>query len=94
MTAKPATPGALTWSGVTARRMARRALAEPVTDLSRAERYRAGTRTTLDIVFAPDQIRPIQAPGQLPDINECAGPLRTRAYVSRVFDVRTTNGAS
>ena len=36
MTAKPATPAALTWSGVTARRMARHALAEPVTDLGPA----------------------------------------------------------
>ena len=33
MTAKPATPAALTWSGVTARRTARHALAEPATDL-------------------------------------------------------------
>ena len=33
MTAKPTAPAALTWSGVTARRMARHALAEPATDL-------------------------------------------------------------
>jgi Winged helix DNA-binding domain len=36
MTAKPATPAVLTWSGVTARRMARHALAEPATDLDPA----------------------------------------------------------
>ncbi len=36
MTAKPTTPAALTWSGVTARRMARHALAEPATDLGPA----------------------------------------------------------
>jgi winged helix DNA-binding protein len=36
MTAKSATPAALTWSGVTARRMARHALAEPATDLGPA----------------------------------------------------------
>ncbi|HEY3034700.1 MAG TPA: crosslink repair DNA glycosylase YcaQ family protein, partial [Streptosporangiaceae bacterium] len=36
MTAKSTTPAALTWSGVTARRMARHALAEPATDLSPA----------------------------------------------------------
>src|SRR6516225_7747974 len=36
MTAKSATPAALTWSGVTARRMARHALAEPATDLDPA----------------------------------------------------------
>ncbi len=35
MTAKPATPVGLTWSGVTARRMARHALAEPATHLDR-----------------------------------------------------------
>jgi hypothetical protein len=33
MTAKPTTPAALTWSGVTARRMVRHALTEPATDL-------------------------------------------------------------
>ena len=33
MTAKPTAPAALTWSGVTARRMSRHALAEPATDL-------------------------------------------------------------
>ena len=38
MTAKPATPVGLTWSGVTARRMARHALAEPATDLDPAAR--------------------------------------------------------
>src|SRR6516162_2215259 len=37
MTAKSATPAALTWSGVTARRMARHALAEPATNLSAAD---------------------------------------------------------
>src|SRR6184192_1259067 len=36
MTPKSTTPAALTWSGVTARRMARHALAEPATDLSPA----------------------------------------------------------
>ena len=36
MTAKSATPAALTWSGVTARRMSRHALAEPATDLGPA----------------------------------------------------------
>jgi hypothetical protein len=36
MTAKSTTPAALAWSGVTARRMARHALAEPGTDLSPA----------------------------------------------------------
>ena len=36
MTAKSTTPAALTWSGVTARRMARHALAEPATDLGPA----------------------------------------------------------
>jgi DNA glycosylase AlkZ-like len=36
MTAKPATPAALTWSGVTARRMARHALTEPATGMSPA----------------------------------------------------------
>jgi hypothetical protein len=36
MTAKPPAPAALTWSGVTARRMARHALAEPATDLGPA----------------------------------------------------------
>ncbi|HEX7270407.1 MAG TPA: winged helix DNA-binding domain-containing protein [Streptosporangiaceae bacterium] len=36
MAAKSTTPAALTWSGVTARRMARHALAEPATDLSPA----------------------------------------------------------
>lgn len=36
MTAKPATPAALTWSGVTARRMARHALTGPATDLDPA----------------------------------------------------------
>src|SRR5262252_5470343 len=36
MTVKPTTPAALTWSGVTARRMARHALAEPATDLGPA----------------------------------------------------------
>jgi hypothetical protein len=33
---KPTTPASLTWSGVTARRMARHALAEPATDLAAA----------------------------------------------------------
>ena len=37
MTAKPTTPAALTWSGVTARRMARHALTEPATDLGPAD---------------------------------------------------------
>ena len=32
MTAKPATPAALTWRGVVARRMARHALVEPATE--------------------------------------------------------------
>ena len=36
MTMKPATPAALSWSGVVARRMARHALAEPATDLDPA----------------------------------------------------------
>src|SRR5262244_3276464 len=36
MTVKPTTPVALTWSGVTARRMARHALTEPATDLGPA----------------------------------------------------------
>jgi hypothetical protein len=36
MTAKPTTPAALTWRGVTARRMDRHALAEPAADLSPA----------------------------------------------------------
>ena len=36
MTAKSATPAGLTWSGVTARRMARHALAEPAADLDPA----------------------------------------------------------
>jgi hypothetical protein len=36
MAAKSTTPAALTWSGVTARRMARHALAAPATDLSPA----------------------------------------------------------
>jgi hypothetical protein len=36
MTAKPPTPAALTWRGVTARRMARHALAEPATGLGPA----------------------------------------------------------
>jgi len=36
MTAKSTTPAALTWSGVTTRRMARHALAEPAADLSPA----------------------------------------------------------
>jgi hypothetical protein len=36
MTAKSTTPAALTWIDVTARRMARHALAEPVTDLGPA----------------------------------------------------------
>jgi hypothetical protein len=35
-TPKPTIPAALTWSGVTARRMARHALAEPATDLGPA----------------------------------------------------------
>jgi Winged helix DNA-binding domain len=35
--ARPATPVSLTWSGVTARRMARQALTEPATDLGPAE---------------------------------------------------------
>src|SRR5579859_4915984 len=37
MTATSATPAALTWSGVMARRIARHALAEPATDLSPAD---------------------------------------------------------
>ena len=37
MTAKSTTPAALTWSGVTARRMARHALSEPATDLGPAQ---------------------------------------------------------
>jgi len=37
MTAKSASPAALTWSGVTARRMARHALAAPATDLDPAD---------------------------------------------------------
>jgi hypothetical protein len=37
MTVKSTTPAALTWSGVTARRMARHALTEPATDLSPAD---------------------------------------------------------
>jgi hypothetical protein len=37
MTAKSVTPAALTWSGVTARRMARHALTEPATDLGPAD---------------------------------------------------------
>jgi len=37
MTAKPTTPAGLTWSDVTARRMARHALAEPATDLGPAD---------------------------------------------------------
>jgi hypothetical protein len=36
MTGKPAKPAVLTWSGVTARRMARHALAEPAADLGPA----------------------------------------------------------
>jgi hypothetical protein len=36
MTAKSTTPAGPTWSGVTARRMARHALAEPATDLDPA----------------------------------------------------------
>jgi hypothetical protein len=36
MTATSPTPASLTWSGVTARRMARHALAEPAADLSPA----------------------------------------------------------
>jgi len=36
VTAKPTAPAALTWSGVTARRMARHGLAEPATDLGPA----------------------------------------------------------
>src|SRR5215831_13664461 len=36
MTVKSTTPAALTWSGVTARRMARHALAAPATDLGPA----------------------------------------------------------
>jgi hypothetical protein len=36
MTATSRTPASLTWSGVTARRMARHALAEPAADLSPA----------------------------------------------------------
>ena len=36
MTAKPTAPAALTWSGVTARRMARHALTRPATDLGPA----------------------------------------------------------
>ena len=37
MTQKPTTPASLTWSGVTARRMARHALTEPATDLGPAD---------------------------------------------------------
>jgi hypothetical protein len=37
VTLKPTTPASLTWSGVTARRMARHALSEPATDLGPAE---------------------------------------------------------
>lgn len=37
MTVKSTTPAALTWSGVTARRMARHALTEPATDLGPAD---------------------------------------------------------
>jgi hypothetical protein len=37
MTAKSTTPAALTWSGVTARRMARHSLTEPATDLGPAD---------------------------------------------------------
>src|SRR6516225_6768259 len=37
MTAKSATPAALTWTGVTAQRMARHALTEPATDLGPAD---------------------------------------------------------
>ncbi len=37
MAAKPATPVALTWSGVTSRRMARHGLAEPAADLGPAD---------------------------------------------------------
>ena len=37
MTTKPATPAALSWSGVVARRMARHALAEPATDVGPAD---------------------------------------------------------
>jgi hypothetical protein len=37
MTTKPAVPAVLTWTGVTARRMARHALTEPATDLGPAE---------------------------------------------------------
>ena len=36
MTAKPTTPAALSWGGVTARRMARHSLAEPATGLGPA----------------------------------------------------------
>jgi hypothetical protein len=36
MTAKSVTPAALSWSGVTARRMTRHALAEPAADLGPA----------------------------------------------------------
>src|SRR6516165_1610687 len=37
MTAKPASPASLTWSGVTARRMTRHALTEPAADLGPAD---------------------------------------------------------
>jgi hypothetical protein len=37
MTAKSTTPAALTWSGVTARRMARHSLTEPAADLGPAD---------------------------------------------------------
>lgn len=37
VTAMSTTPAALTWSGVTARRMARHGLTEPATDLGPAE---------------------------------------------------------
>jgi hypothetical protein len=37
MTAKSTTPAALTWSGVTARRMARHSLTEPAMDLGPAD---------------------------------------------------------
>jgi len=36
MTAKSATPAALTWTGITAQRMTRHALTEPATDLGPA----------------------------------------------------------
>ena len=45
MTATSPTPASLTWSGVTARRMARHALAEPAADLSPAGAVMEATPT-------------------------------------------------